>query len=352
MPLKFRFLDRYSLDATALIFSVLVMALFGARAAQAELAVSKIFTDHAVLQRDVPVPVWGRADAQAAVTVSFADQTKKTRADENGKWRVTLDPLAGSSDPRKLIIGTGGELLVLTNIVVGEVWICSGQSNMQKSVKSVRDVKALVPKMKHVRSFQVKRTVAFDEQENVEGTWKQKRPDSAVACSFAHFLQQKADVPVGIILTCWGSSSLEAWMPRDMVDTVPHFQSMMEDFDNDTNTRDQIQGILDGEKPWSRKDDVFLRRQTNILYNAMMHPLAPYSCRGLVWYQGERNTQSMNSGVKEPWYGNHSGILKYGDTLKKWIQRYRKQWKNDQMQFLIVMPVSYTHLTLPTICSV
>ena len=341
MPLKFRFLDRYSLDATALIFSVLVMALFGARAAQAELAVSKIFTDHAVLQRDVPVPVWGRADAQAAVTVSFADQTKKTRADENGKWRVTLDPLAGSSDPRKLIIGNGGELLVLTNIVVGEVWICSGQSNMQKSVKSVRDVKALVPKMKHVRSFQVKRTVAFDEQENVEGTWKQKRPDSAVACSFAHFLQQKADVPVGIILTCWGSSSLEAWMPRDMVDTVPHFQSMMEDFDNDTNTRDQIQGILDGEKPWSRKDDVFLRRQTNILYNAMMHPLAPYSCRGLVWYQGERNTQSMNSGVKEPWYGNHSGILKYGDTLKKWIQRYRKQWKNDQMQFLIVMLPGY-----------
>ena len=336
MPLRFIFFNRF-LHLTALTFS----ALFACQTASAELTVSSVFTDHAVLQRDVAVPVWGRADAGATVAVTFAGQTKETRSSDNGKWSVTLDPLAASFDPQTLAITSGDDRIALADLVVGEVWICSGQSNMQRGVEAVPKVRALVPKMKHVRSFEVKRTVAFDEQENVEGTWKQEGPDSAVACSFAHFLQQRAGAPVGIILSCWGSSSLEAWMPRDMVDTVPHFKSMMEDFDKDTKTRDQILGILDGEKPWSTKDDVFLRRQTNILYNAMMHPLAPYACRGLVWYQGERNTQSMKGGVKKPWFGNHSGILKYGDTLKKWIQRYRKQWKNDQMQFLVVMLPGY-----------
>ncbi len=335
---------------TALLLLVSLTVSFGSQvavslgapqAAHQELTVSTIFTDHAVLQRDVPVPIWGRAKAGASVTVAIAGQTQETVADDDGRWKVPLDPLKASFDPHTVAISSGDQKIELTDIVVGEVWICSGQSNMQMTVNSVPKVKALVPKMEHVRTFEVKRTVSFEEAENVEGTWKRERPNSAVACSFAHFLQQNADVPVGVILSCWGSSSLEAWMPRDMVDTVPHFKSMMEDFDKDTKTRERIQGILDRPRPWGRKDDVFLRRQTNILYNAMMHPLAPYACRGLVWYQGERNTQSMNSGVTEPWFGNHSGILKYGDTLKKWIQRYRQQWNNDQMQFLVVMLPGY-----------
>ena len=315
--------------------------LLAPQLAFAQLAVSNLLTDHAVLQSDTDVPVWGRAEAGAEVTVEFANQKKTTTAATNGTWSLSLDPLTASFEPAELNVSTNKETITLTDILVGEVWICSGQSNMQMSHKGVPELRPLVRQAKHIRSFHVKRTVAFEEAENVTGTWRTEIPDSAVAFSFAHFLQAKSETPVGIILSCWGSSSLEAWMPRDMVDSVPHFKAMMDNFDADTKTRKRIESILNGKQPWPRADDIFLRRQTNILYNAMLHPLAPYACRGLVWYQGERNAQTMKDGVKEPWYSNHSGMLKYGETLKKWIQRNRKQFRNDEMQFLIVMLPGY-----------
>lgn len=308
----------------------------------AELTVASVFTNNAVLQRDIPIPVWGTADAGSSVAVKFAGQTKQVTADAEGKWSIQLDPISATSVPQSLLVNAGNSPAIeLNNVVVGEVWICSGQSNMQYGVGSVPEIKALAPKAKNIRTFEVKRAVAFEEQESCEGQWTEEIPSSAVAFSFAYFLEEAGDVPVGIILTCWGSSSIEAWMPRDMTETVPHFKTMMEEFDADAETREKIQTILDGPMPWSRQDDVFLRRQTNILYNAMMHPLAPYACRGLVWYQGERNTQSMFGMLKDPWFSRNSGMLKYGDTLKQWILRYREEWGNDAMQFQIVMLPGY-----------
>jgi sialate O-acetylesterase len=108
-------------------------------------------------------------------------------------------------------------------------------------------------------------------------------------------------------------------MPRDMTETVPHFKVMMEDFDADTATQNTIKAILTGPQPWSKANDVFLRRQSNILYNAMMKPLAPYACQGIVWYQGERNTQSMYGMLETPWWSKNSGMVKYGEVLQQWI---------------------------------
>ncbi|MEM9365486.1 MAG: sialate O-acetylesterase [Planctomycetota bacterium] len=307
--------------------------------ALAELSLASPFTDNAVLQRDRPVPIWGTSAPEATVTVQFARQTKTAVADSEGHWKVTLDPMPASQDPRDLSVTYAHDKQShkITNVLVGEVWICSGQSNMQFAATSCPDIKELIPKARRIRSFAVKRTVAFEEQTTLEGEWIESHPNSAVAFSFAYFLEKQTDVPVGIILTCWGSSSLEAWMPRDMVNTVPHFRTLMQEFDRDNETQERIQSILSGRKPWSREDDIFLRRQSNLLYNAMMHPLAPYGCRGLVWYQGERNTQSMDGMLKEPWYSRNSGMLKYGDTLKQWIRRYRQDWRNEEMEFLIVM---------------
>ena len=129
-------------------------------------------------------------------------------------------------------------------------------------------------------------------------------------------------------------------MPRDMTTTVPHFKTMMKEFDADAETHQKIQAALDAKK-WSGQQDVFLRRQPNVLYNAMMAPLAPFACRGFVWYQGERNTQSMEGMPKEPWFARNSGSLRYGEVLKQWITRYRKEWENDEMNFLIVMLPGY-----------
>lgn len=321
-----------------------IVGLLLAQTVQAALQLGSLFTDHMVLQRDMSIPVWGTAEPQAVIEVSFGEQTQRATADASGHWMLRLDPVAGSYQPQTMTVHTsaaGDEPIHFSDIVVGDVWICSGQSNMQFGVNSVPELKALVPKSQHIRSFEVPRTVALTEQETCGGEWTKRSPSSAVAFGFAYFLQAQADVPVGIILTAWGSSSLEAWMPRDMTETVPHFKTMMAEFDADVTTRERIQAILDGPKPWSKSDDVFLRRQSNVLYNAMMAPLAPYATRGLVWYQGERNTQSMHGMLKTPWFSRNSGMLKYGATLKQWILRLRQEWQQDDFQFLVVMLPGY-----------
>lgn len=320
------------------IVVVLVLA-FTAADANAGLRLGSPFTDHMVLQREIPIVVWGWENAEATVTISFAGQQKTTNVGDDGKWQIKLDPLNASFKPStmKVVSSETQNALLFSDILVGEVWICSGQSNMQMSVKQVKDVAALVDHSENIRCFNVPRTVAFTEQATCQGEWSVDPPDSAVAFAFAHSLQQAADVPIGIILTCWGSSSLEAWMPRDMTETVPHFKTMMDAFDANRDAQDKIKSILNGPRPWGTQNDIFLRRQSNILYNAMIAPLAPYTCRGLVWYQGERNTQSMHGMIKEPWFSQNSGMLMYGDALKQWVLRYRKQWNRNDMHFLVAM---------------
>jgi sialate O-acetylesterase len=305
--------------------------------------IGSLFNDHMVLQRDMPIPVWGKATAGTTIKIQFANSEKQTIADANGKWRIDLKSLKASFDSKKMIISSSLDKkeIEISDILIGDVWICSGQSNMQFPVKNAPEVIKLVPSAKNIRSFEVKKTVAFFPQESLQGSWKVKHPNSAVAFSFGYFLEKSANVPIGIILTSWGSSSLEAWMPRDMTATVPHFKTMMDEFDVDEKSKNRISSILEEPKPWSKKDDVFLRRQSNILYNAMMHPLIPYACKGLVWYQGERNTQSMYGMPKEPWFSRNSGMLKYGDVLKEWMQQYRKNWNNEKLHFLVVMLPGY-----------
>ena len=329
----------------AVTFVLLVSAVMAKAKNSVNLELGSLFGEHMVLQRDMPIPVWGKADPGATVTVAFAKQKKTTTADAEGKWRVNLDSMPASFEPRTLTVSAGQktatEDLQCSDVLVGDVWICSGQSNMQLVVNAVPEVKALIPTAANIRSFTVENTVAFTEQDTCEGTWINSYPDSAVAFSFAYFLEEAADVPVGIILSCWGSTSIEAWMPRDMTDTVPHFKTIMEEFDTNTEVQNQIRTSLAGPRPFSRNDNVFMRRQPNIVYNAMMKPLAPYACRGVVWYQGERNTQSMFGMLKDPWWSRNSGMLIYGDVLKKWMQRYRKEWGRDDFQFLVVMLPGY-----------
>lgn len=310
---------------------------------ETSLQLGPLFKDHMILQRDLQVPVWGKARPNAQITVKFANQIKETNTNSEGKWLLHLDALPASFESRTLMVSSSmqKEPIFIFDVLVGEVWICSGQSNMQMAVGGVPDVKALIPNASNLRSFKVKNTVAFTAQDSCEGEWVTQYPNSAVAFSFAYFLEKYANIPVGIVLTSWGSSSLEAWMPRDMTSTVPHFKTIMEEFDANKEAQNKIKAILDGPKPWSRSDDIYLRRQSNILYNAMMNPLIPYACRGLVWYQGERNTQSMFGMIKDPWFFRNSGMLIYGDVLTQWIKNYRKKWNNNNLQFMIVMLPGY-----------
>lgn len=311
---------------------LLTIALFPS-VSLAALKVASLFTDHAVLQQGMPVPIWGKAKPGAEVTVKFAGQKKSGRADKAGKWKIALDALDGTAKGANLTITSSDSKITLKDVVVGEVWICSGQSNMQMG--RTPDLKGLSEA--GLRTFDVKRTVAFTEQVHVVGNWKVGGPNSAVAFGFAHHLAKKADgVPVGIILSAWGSSSIEAWMPRDMTEQLPHFKTIMAEWDANTEAQTQIKAALAKGK-WSRSDDVFMRRQSCIVYNAMMKPLAPFACRGLVWYQGERNTRYMTGMPDSPWYHRVASVQDYDETLKAWVQRYRKEWGRDNMRFMMVM---------------
>ena len=330
-----------------IIFSLLLLTVFMPfNMVGKTLNLGSLFKNGMVLQRDMKVPIWGTATPGSVISVEFAGQNKSVKTNIEGKWILKLDKLKASLEPQILRVTEKNndetEEIECSDVLVGEVWICSGQSNMQLGYNGIPNIKALVPDAKNIRTFNVFRTVAFNEQDTCKGEWVNKVPSSAVAFTFSYFLEKKMkNVPIGIILNPWGSSSIEAWMPKDMGKEIPYFKKMMDDFDANKEFKDRIQSILDGPKPWPTKDDIFLRRQSNILYNAMMKPLIPFACRGIVWYQGERNTQSMFGEKKSPWWSVNSGMLRYGDVLKKMILRYRKEWNKKDLQFMVVMLPGY-----------
>ena len=304
---------------------------------------SNLFSNHMVLQRGMQVPVWGTGTSGQKVSVSFAGQHKTTTVDTYGSWSIQLDTLQASDIARDLIV-KGGHEIVISDVLVGEVWICSGQSNMQMNVEAVPEIKALLPNAKDIRSFEVNNTVSLKEENEVMGTWLNQIPKSAVAFGFAYYLEDIGNVPVGIIHSSWGSSSIEAWMPRNMTDEFEYFKTIMRDFDADSLTQNRIKAIMEKGKGRSNKEDIFLRRQPNILYNSMMRPLMPYAVRGLIWYQGERNTRYI-SGVPEVteanWFHKVAGMKEYDNILKAWVQEYRKAWRKQDMHFMVVMLPGY-----------
>lgn len=310
------------------------------------------FTDDAVLQRDMPVPVWGWCAPGSTVTVEFAPQpgsaqagqAKTATAGSDGKWVVTLDPMTASAEPREMRIqvsggrGQGGaapDRIVLKNILVGEVWICSGQSNMQYGWGKEShpmfnwggdtNLAALVAdaRTKPIRSFAVLPDVSFTPNSQCKGSWSTNVSGSAVAFGFSYDLYQRLQVPVGVVVTCWGSSSIEGWMPRELTGQLPHFKAIMEAFDSSTNVQSRVRAAM---QRGIQHGNTFVRQQPNLLYNAMLHPLIPYACRGLVWYQGEAN-------AKQP--------AQYAESLPLWIKRLRAEWGREDLHGLVVMLPGY-----------
>ena len=272
--------------------------------------VSSMFGDHAVLQREMPVPVWGRGEPGATVTVEFAGQKKGAIAGKDGKWLVKLDPLQANATPQEMVIAdVAGNKVTLKDILVGEVWICSGQSNMQYGWGKAShpmfnwggdtNLAALVAdaRTKPIRSFTVLPDVAFTPNDQCKGAWSADVSGSAVAFGFSYHLFQQLKVPVGVVVTCWGSSSIEGWMPRELTGQLPHFKAIMEAFDANTNVQSRVRAAME---KGIQHGNIFVRQQPNLLYNAMLHPVIPYASRGMVWYQGEANAAKPAEYAAEP----------------------------------------------------
>ncbi|MDC0218817.1 sialate O-acetylesterase [Verrucomicrobia bacterium] len=258
-----------------LIFLTLLTFTF---TAAADVTMPPVLGSGMVLQRDLPVPVWGWADAGEKISVSFAGQTKTAKAGANGKWMVKLDPLKSNNKAASLTV-TGNNKISLDNVLVGEVWICSGQSNMEWALGSSMNAKEEVATANHpqIRLFNVPgRTTSPLPKEKGAGSWQVCNPKSAIGFSavgyfFGRRLQKVLGVPVGLVGSNWGGTRIEPWT------TLAGFKSVPE-----------LSKIADQVKNY-KADTKVGGGSPSAIYNSMVHPLAPFAMRGGIWYQGESN---------------------------------------------------------------
>jgi len=264
-----------------------------ASSAQAEVKLASVFTDSMVLQCDMPAPVWGWADAGEEVTVQFGGQKKKAVAGKDGKWQVNLDKLSATAEPHILIV-EGSNKIELKDVLVGEVWICSGQSNMEWPLAASLNAKEEIAAAKHpqIRLFNVMgHNTSPVAQDTLTGQWKVCSPESvnrfsAVGYFFGRRLQKELNTPIGLIGSNWGGTRIEPWVSPAGFHSVPELKKTAEQVDAYTKSTK-----VGGSSP-------------SAIYNAMIHPLAPFAMRGGIWYQGE-----SNGGEGETYYQKKKALI-------------------------------------------
>lgn len=323
----------------------------------ADVSLPSVLSSHMVLQRDIPVPVWGWAGAGEQVAVSFAGQTKTTSADGDGRWMVKLDALPVNAQPQAMMI-KGGNEIKLDDILVGEVWIGSGQSNMQWSVESSLNPQQEIAEANYpnIRLFNVPLVSSPVKNDNVNASWAACSPQSAPKFSavlyfMGRHLHKELNVPVGLIASSWGGSRIEPWTPVEGFEQVPSQRDNVRTIRMNTpgypEHDNAMQGYLGQVQAWAvaGKDLVKARKPLPPLpdrpgplahghqqlvgtYNAMIHPLVPFAIRGAVWYQGESN--------------NGEGML-YLDRMKALIGGWRAVWKQGEFPFYHVQLAPYNY---------
>lgn len=314
---------------------------------------ASLFQDGAVLQRDRPVPVWGKADPGGEVTVSFAGQTHAATADAAGRWMVTLDGLDASAEGRTMRI-SGGEApaIEILDVLVGEVWLGSGQSNMgwriSQSRKEDQAIAAEGP-VKLLRFFEVPQALSHKRMDTVNGAWLPATPEnapkfSAVGYFFGRMLAEELGIPVAIIHSSWGGSRIEPWWAEEGLEGIGELEAvrksrlaMSPGFEPyDTEFRNHVDelaawtgvaaaamdaGLPAPDMPTAPPLLKLGHREEAGTYQAMIHPLVPYALRGFIWYQGESN--------------NGEGLL-YAIKKRALIEGWRKQFNAPGAPFLFV----------------
>jgi sialate O-acetylesterase len=297
--------------------AVLLALLAAASSAAADVKIPTILGDRMVLQRDKSVPVWGSAEAGEAVTVDFAGQKKTATAGADGAWRVVLDPMPASAEGRVLTIA-GKNTIALKDVLVGEVWVCSGQSNMQWELhqSTEADLEVLTAKYPALRMISVPQVASQKPLTEFKGQWEACTPEvakrfSAVGYFFGRQLHQTLGIPIGLIDNSWGGSAAEAWVRRDVLEQHERYGPLLKSWDERVAKFDpdkakeayqkQLEGWeavakqarADGKEPPRRPNPPQSPAGSNHrpanLYNGVLHPVLGYGLRGAIWYQGESN---------------------------------------------------------------
>jgi sialate O-acetylesterase len=326
-----------------------------ASSAGAEVKPSALFSDHMVLQSGMSVPVWGTADPGEKVSVSFLKQTKTATAGVDGKWMVRLTNLKVGGPFEMTITGKGaGETpIVVKDVLVGEVWLGSGQSNMQFYVSKNgpghapyglldEEKEIAAANYPQVRMFTVKNAKSIDPLSDVVGEWQVCTPQtvpnfSAVGYLFGRDLNQALKLPVGIVLSAYGASTAEAWVPRDALASDPLLKPMLDKLDAREAYFKAHPGANDADAPpapqtinsrpgraGALRDPAQDQHQPTVLYNAMINPIIPYAIRGAIWYQGESVV------------GGPDGVMLYGHVMNTMVTDWRKLWGEGNFPFYVV----------------
>ena len=267
-----------------------------------------LFMDHMVLQRGREIPVFGETHPANEVTVRLGDATKICKSDAVGKWRVVFEPRKENSNPTALTVSAAGETVEVKDILFGDVWLCTGQSNMDTGVNSYGELKESLKDTGNplVRLFVVNYVISDTPQTLVNGAWpyelsgsawKTAMPDnfggfSAVGMCFGLKMQQELNIPIGLVHCAMGATAVEAWMPAES------FAAM--------------------EGGYTPMEVVKERNQPSVLYNGMFHPLLPMKYKGIIWYQGEQNAKDF---------------AHYGDRIKMLITVWREKLRQPDLPF-------------------
>jgi sialate O-acetylesterase len=340
-------------------------ALLIAMAARAEVKLASPFTSHMVLQCDMKLPVWGIAESGEEVTVEFAGQKNSIKADADGKWRLELKPLKASAESRTFTVAGSktAKPIQLQDVVVGEVWLASGQSNMDfsmsKKVKSFAGVaneeqEIAAANYPLIRMFTGAASKTYLPQATVSGEWKVCTPETAPAFSavgyfFARDLQREMKVPIGIITEAFGASTAESWIRRETMAADSQLKPMLDRFDEaverfrtnpppvvaaprseDVSATNTVATGTNGaaaRRPRGGgppRDPVQDQHNATVLFNGMIAPIIPYAIRGAIWYQGESIV------------GADAGIALYPHVQATLVRDWRKLWGEGDFPFYIV----------------
>lgn len=286
----------------------------------ADVRLPALVGNNMVLQRNKPLNIWGWADKGEKVTVAFRKGTYTAITAANGKWKVQL-PAQIAGGPFTMTI-SGHNTIKLDNILIGDVWVASGQSNMEMPLKGWGKVlnferEIAAANYPEIRLFQVKHTTSTAPQDDVtpwEGGWQVCSPQSvpefsSVGYFFAREIWAHEHIPVGVIHSSWGGTVAEAWTSGESLKKMPAFADTVKAFE-------QLATPQSPSNP----------NKTTLLYNAMIHPLLPYSIRGAIWYQGEANA---------------GRAYQYRELFPLMIKDWRKQWKNGDFPFYFVQLANF-----------
>jgi sialate O-acetylesterase len=336
---------------TKILFRAALASILLLSDAHAEVKLAPIFGSEMVLQRDRTVPVWGKAETGEKVTVSFVGQTKTTTAGADGKWRVDLDPLATNSTPQTLTV-SGSNTIVLTDVLIGEVWVCSGQSNMDWKLPDTENGSEATAAANHpdLRLFFVPRRER-PKGNALEGSqWRACTPESAkmfsaVGYYFGMELQKHLDVPVGLIHSSWGGTPAEAWTTLEYLEQHEWLRPIVErekaaaakrsqlkaDYDEAVRkwTEEAEKARAEGRRPTTRPAQPRELRMTWVpafLWEGMLEPAVPFAIRGAIWYQGESNADRAQQ---------------YRVLLPTMIKAWRDKWGQGDFPFLIVQLTNF-----------